>query len=36
MTTARPVRQWNGLTVPEAGTYALDEAHKRIGFTECT
>ncbi|WP_426311606.1 YceI family protein [Cellulosimicrobium sp. E-16] len=33
MTTARPVRQWNGLTVPEAGTYALDEAHKRIGFT---
>ena len=33
MTTARPVRQWNGLTVPDAGTYALDEAHKRIGFT---
>jgi polyisoprenoid-binding protein YceI len=32
MTTTRPVRQWNGMTVPDAGTYVLDEAHKRVGF----
>lgn len=32
MTTTRPVRQWNGMTVPDAGTYELDEAHKRVGF----
>ncbi|ROS77251.1 YceI family protein [Cellulomonas sp. PhB143] len=30
--TTRPVRQWNGLTVPDAGTYTLDEAHRRVGF----
>jgi polyisoprenoid-binding protein YceI len=28
----RPTRVWNGVTIPEAGTYVLDEAHKRIGF----
>jgi polyisoprenoid-binding protein YceI len=28
----RPVRQWNGLTIPDAGVYLLDEAHKRVGF----
>jgi polyisoprenoid-binding protein YceI len=28
----RPVRQWNGLTIPAPGVYLLDEAHKRIGF----
>lgn len=32
MTTTRPVRRWNGMTVPDAGTYVLDEAHKRVGF----
>lgn len=28
----RPTREWNGVTIPEPGTYVLDEAHKRIGF----
>jgi len=28
----RPTRVWNGVTIPEAGVYVLDEAHKRIGF----
>ena len=28
----RPIREWNGLTIPEPGVYTLDEAHKRIGF----
>ncbi|MCY1141241.1 YceI family protein [Actinoplanes sp. Pm04-4] len=28
----RPIREWNGLTIPEAGVYTLDEAHKRLGF----
>src|SRR3954462_6278524 len=28
----RPTRVWNGVTIPEAGLYVLDEAHKRIGF----
>ena len=28
----RPTREWNGLTIPDPGTYVLDEAHKRIGF----
>lgn len=28
----RPTRIWNGVTIPEAGVYVLDEAHKRIGF----
>jgi polyisoprenoid-binding protein YceI len=23
---------WNGVTIPDAGVYVLDEAHKRIGF----
>ena len=32
MTMTRLVRQWNGMTVPDAGTYVLDEAHRRIGF----
>ena len=31
-TSGRPVRQWNGLTIPAAGTYELDASHKRIGF----
>ncbi|WP_406073902.1 YceI family protein [Micromonospora sp. NBC_01638] len=25
-------RDWDGLTIPTAGTYALDVAHKRVGF----
>ncbi|AGL15114.1 YceI family protein [Actinoplanes sp. N902-109] len=28
----RPIREWNGVTIPEPGVYILDEAHKRIGF----
>lgn len=31
-TADRPVRLWNGLTIPDPGTYELDPAHKRIGF----
>ena len=29
----QPIRDWNGLLIPEPGRYTLDEAHKRIGFT---
>ncbi|WP_422772440.1 YceI family protein [Plantactinospora sp. WMMC1484] len=25
-------RTWEGLTIPTAGTYLLDQAHKRVGF----
>ncbi|MFG1902200.1 YceI family protein [Micromonospora carbonacea] len=25
-------REWEGLTIPAAGTYLLDVAHKRVGF----
>lgn len=25
-------RNWENLTIPTAGTYALDQAHKRVGF----
>lgn len=25
-------RDWEGLTIPTAGTYVLDAAHKRVGF----
>ncbi|WP_433795522.1 YceI family protein [Actinoplanes sp. CA-252034] len=32
MTVERPVRDWNGLVIPDPGVYTLDEAHKRIGF----
>jgi len=33
MTTTPPnTRVWNGLTIPTAGTYELDPAHKRVGF----
>jgi polyisoprenoid-binding protein YceI len=28
----RPIREWNGLTIPDPGVYMLDDAHKRIGF----
>ncbi|GIF23103.1 polyisoprenoid-binding protein YceI [Actinoplanes tereljensis] len=28
----RPIRDWNGLTIPDPGIYVLDQAHKRIGF----
>ncbi|MCO8270446.1 YceI family protein [Actinoplanes sp. TRM 88003] len=28
----RPIREWNGLTIPDAGVYKLDDAHKRLGF----
>jgi polyisoprenoid-binding protein YceI len=31
-TTESPTRSWNGLTIPAAGTYQLDPAHKRVGF----
>jgi len=27
-----PTRTWNDLVIPAAGTYVLDEAHKRLGF----
>ncbi len=28
----RPIREWNGLTIPDPGVYKLDDAHKRLGF----
>jgi polyisoprenoid-binding protein YceI len=28
----QPIREWNGLTIPDPGIYVLDQAHKRIGF----
>ncbi|WP_166850813.1 YceI family protein [Isoptericola sp. BMS4] len=27
-----PTRTWNDLVIPAAGTYQLDEGHKRLGF----
>ncbi|MEV6366152.1 YceI family protein [Micromonospora musae] len=30
--TEAATRQWEGLTIPTPGTYALDAAHKRVGF----
>ncbi|MEV1289392.1 YceI family protein [Micromonospora sp. NPDC049679] len=30
--TASATRSWDGMTIPAAGTYVLDQAHKRIGF----
>ncbi|SCG60896.1 YceI family protein [Micromonospora coxensis] len=33
MTSTESVtRDWDGLTIPTAGTYLLDVAHKRVGF----
>ncbi|MBD7981459.1 MULTISPECIES: YceI family protein [Oerskovia] len=32
MTIDHPTRYWNGMTIPDAGTFLLDEAHKRVGF----
>ena len=34
MTTSagETTRSWSGLTIPTAGTYLLDQAHKRVGF----
>ncbi|MEK8229293.1 YceI family protein [Oerskovia sp. M15] len=32
MTVEHPTRHWNGMTIPDAGTYLLDDAHKRVGF----
>ncbi|WP_238490359.1 YceI family protein [Actinoplanes flavus] len=32
VTVDRPIREWNGLIIPDPGVYTLDEAHKRIGF----
>jgi polyisoprenoid-binding protein YceI len=32
VTVDRPIREWNGLMIPDPGVYTLDEAHKRIGF----
>jgi polyisoprenoid-binding protein YceI len=32
MLNDRPIRHWNGLTIPDPGLYLLDEAHKRVGF----
>jgi polyisoprenoid-binding protein YceI len=29
---ALPTRTWNGITIPSAGVYQLDENHKRLGF----
>jgi polyisoprenoid-binding protein YceI len=28
----RPIREWNGMSIPDPGVYILDEAHKRLGF----
>jgi polyisoprenoid-binding protein YceI len=28
----RPIREWNGLTIPEPGVYVVDDRHKRFGF----
>jgi polyisoprenoid-binding protein YceI len=30
--TGDVTRTWDGLTIPAAGTYLLDQAHKRVGF----
>jgi polyisoprenoid-binding protein YceI len=30
--TENATRSWEGLTIPAAGTYLLDQAHKRVGF----
>jgi polyisoprenoid-binding protein YceI len=30
--TGSATRSWDGLTIPAAGTYELDQAHKRVGF----
>ncbi|MEV4753918.1 YceI family protein [Micromonospora sp. NPDC049559] len=30
--TAENTRTWSGLTIPTAGTYELDQNHKRVGF----
>ncbi|MGC1211253.1 MAG: YceI family protein [Micromonospora sp.] len=30
--TGSVTREWGGLTIPAAGTYVLDAAHKRVGF----
>ncbi|SCL23014.1 Polyisoprenoid-binding protein YceI [Micromonospora nigra] len=30
--TESVTRDWDGLTIPAAGTYLLDVAHKRVGF----
>lgn len=30
--TTAATRDFNGLTIPAAGTYELDQAHKRVGF----
>ncbi|MEV7228367.1 MULTISPECIES: YceI family protein [Polymorphospora] len=32
MTTDTNTRSWDGLTIPTAGTFELDQAHKRVGF----
>ncbi|MFK3982634.1 YceI family protein [Micromonospora sp. NPDC050397] len=33
MTSTNPAtRAWEGLTIPAAGTYVLDQSHKRVGF----
>jgi polyisoprenoid-binding protein YceI len=31
-TVLSPVRTWNGVAIPAAGTFALDPAHTRVGF----
>ena len=31
--TQHVTREWNGLTIPAAGTYQLDPAHKRVAFS---
>lgn len=31
-TTESSTRPWEGLTIPAAGTYLLDQAHRRVGF----
>jgi polyisoprenoid-binding protein YceI len=31
--TNSATRSWSGLTIPTAGAYVLDQAHKRVGFS---
>jgi polyisoprenoid-binding protein YceI len=30
--TSLAIRDWEGITIPEAGSYSLDTAHTRVGF----
>ncbi|MFV2008477.1 MULTISPECIES: YceI family protein [unclassified Micromonospora] len=32
MSTDQTTREWSGITIPTAGSYELDQAHRRVGF----